>query len=238
MPIGDGRIFFTGGYGQGCVMLKVERPGRPGTKSPTLGEQEHGLQVRPGAALERLHLRQQLRRGRRAAVHHAGRPDQVGLQGSGQFDLGCLIIADGLIYIIHGGNGDMYMAEASPDGYKQLGRAPLLARPEPWAPLAFKDGKLVIRDMHRIICLDVTAAGNGAADAGKRRRGDLGRARSPGTGFKTSRNSVEGRLQSVAAAYERRSNAAGTRAQLWSVAVGHHYSLLFCMFLPTKIMAR
>ena len=79
------------------------------------------------------------------------------------FDLGNLIIADGLIYVIQGGSGELCMAEASPDGYKELGRAPMLAPPEPWAPLAFKDGKLVVRDKHNIHCLDVTAAANGAA---------------------------------------------------------------------------
>ena len=55
------------------------------------------------------------------------------------------------------------MAEASPSGYKELGRTKMLAPPEPWAPPAFKDGKLVIRDMHKIYCLDVTAAGNAAS---------------------------------------------------------------------------
>jgi outer membrane protein assembly factor BamB len=80
-----------------------------------------------------------------------------------RFDLGDLIIADGIIYIIHGGNGELVMAAASPDAYKELGRAQLLSPPEPWAPLAFKDGKLVVRDMHKICCLDVTAAANGAA---------------------------------------------------------------------------
>ncbi len=77
--------------------------------------------------------------------------------GGGTFDLGNLIIADGLIYVINGGNGDITMAEASPEGYKQLGRAKLLAPPEPWAPLAYSDGKLVVRDMHKVYCLDLKA---------------------------------------------------------------------------------
>jgi hypothetical protein len=68
-----------------------------------------------------------------------------------------------LIYVIQGGNGELCMAEASPAGYKELGRVPMLTQPEPWAPLAYKDGKLVVRDMHKMFCLDVTAAGNGTA---------------------------------------------------------------------------
>ena len=77
--------------------------------------------------------------------------------GGPTFDRGYLLIADGLIYIINGSSGDLTMAEATPDGYHQLGRAKLLAPPEPWAPMAFSNGKLIARDMHRMVCLDVTA---------------------------------------------------------------------------------
>ncbi len=49
------------------------------------------------------------------------------------------------------------MAEATPDGYRQLGRAPLLSPPEPWGPMAYKDGKLLVRDAQMLYCLDLTA---------------------------------------------------------------------------------
>ncbi len=54
------------------------------------------------------------------------------------------------------------MAEATPDGYKQLGRAKLLAPPEPWAPMAFSNGMLIARDMHKMVCLDLTGGAVGA----------------------------------------------------------------------------
>ncbi len=49
------------------------------------------------------------------------------------------------------------MAEASPEGYRELGRAHLLAPPEPWALMAFSNGRLLARDMHRLVCVDLTA---------------------------------------------------------------------------------
>jgi hypothetical protein len=82
------------------------------------------------------------------------------------FDLGNLIIADGLIYIMNGKTGELVMAEASPNGYKELGHAQFLTEGEDWAPMAFKDGKLLLRDyQHSLVCLDVSAAGNGMAEA-------------------------------------------------------------------------
>ncbi len=48
------------------------------------------------------------------------------------------------------------MAEATPEGYKELGNASLFSPPEPWAPMSFKDGKLIARDMHKLVCVDLT----------------------------------------------------------------------------------
>jgi hypothetical protein len=178
LPIGDGRIFFTCGYGRGSVMLKVARL----TDQEKRGQQYKVTQLWANKTMGSKCAQALLWDG-----YIYGNSFDVGgglrcitldgqikwdsFEGRGKnkakFDLGYLLIADGLIYIIQGVNGKLCMAEAAPAGYKELGRVPMLAPPEAWAPLAFKDGKLVIRDMHNIFCLDVTAAGNGEADAGK-----------------------------------------------------------------------
>ena len=49
------------------------------------------------------------------------------------------------------------MVAASPEGFKQLGSMKPLGGKDVWAPLAFADGKLVIRDQSQMICLDVGA---------------------------------------------------------------------------------
>ena len=157
--IGDGRIFMTAGYGAGCVMIKVERDGDQWNvtelfKNKNMGSKcaqallwngyIYGNSADVGGGLRCLTLDGEVKWDSKQA-------------GGGTFDLGSLLIADGLIYIINGGNGDLTMAEASPDSYNQLGRAKLLARPEPWAPLAFSNGKLIVRDMHKMYCLDVSS---------------------------------------------------------------------------------
>jgi outer membrane protein assembly factor BamB len=163
VAIGDGRVFFTAGYGHGSVMLKLtpENQGRQYKVTQLWANKNMGSKC-----AQALYYNGYIY-GNSSDVGGGLRcltlDGQVKWDSKGSFDLGNLIIADGFIYLIHGGNGQLHMAEASPDGYKELGRAPLLAPPEPWAPMAFKDGRLVIRDKHKIICLDVTAAANGAA---------------------------------------------------------------------------
>ncbi len=76
--------------------------------------------------------------------------------GGKEFGMGALLIADGLIYIVNGSNGEFVMAEATPEGYRELGRAPVLSGKECWAPMAFSNGKLVARDMQKMVCLDLT----------------------------------------------------------------------------------
>ena len=72
-----------------------------------------------------------------------------------------MIIADGVILIVNDETGELVMAEASPNGYKELARAKVLDGREIWAPLALSDGHLVLRDQSHMKCLFVGAGGTG-----------------------------------------------------------------------------
>ena len=65
------------------------------------------------------------------------------------------LIADGVIFIIHGDKGELVMAEANPAGYKELGRAKLLGGNDIWAPMALSNGMLVLRDHEQMKCVFV-----------------------------------------------------------------------------------
>ena len=172
LPIGDGRIFFTCGYSHGAVMLKLARLTAEEKHNPA----NRGLPYK----LTQLWANKNMASLCGQALLYDGYiygncfdaggglrcislDGQIKWDSKVKFDRGNLIIADGLIYIIQGADGKLCMAEASPAGYRELGRAQILAPPQTWGPPAFKDGKLVIRDMHKIYCVDVTAAGNGEA---------------------------------------------------------------------------
>ena len=73
-----------------------------------------------------------------------------------RFGLGPYLIADGLIFILQD-DGTLILAEAGADACRFLARAKVLPGPDAWGPMALAAGRLIIRDLFRMICLDVRA---------------------------------------------------------------------------------
>ena len=73
------------------------------------------------------------------------------------FELGALILVDGLILSQNGKNGDIHLIEPSPDAYKEVGKASFFdsKKSQAWAPLASSKGKLIIRDLEKMVCIDL-----------------------------------------------------------------------------------
>jgi len=73
------------------------------------------------------------------------------------FEMGGMILVDGLIINQNGKNGDIHLIEPSPEGYKELGQASYFndGKNQAWSPLAFADGKLIVRDMEKMVCVDL-----------------------------------------------------------------------------------
>jgi outer membrane protein assembly factor BamB len=106
--------------------------------------------------------------GKHIYVNNSGRPNQLTcatMDGkpvwetgtSGNFEMGGLILVDGLIIAQNGKNGDIHLIEPSPDGYKEIGKASFFdsSKSQAWAPLAFASGKLVVRDMEKMVCMSL-----------------------------------------------------------------------------------
>jgi hypothetical protein len=47
------------------------------------------------------------------------------------------------------------LIEANTTGYKELASAQVLSGPDVWSPMALSDGKLIVRDLTKMIALDV-----------------------------------------------------------------------------------
>jgi outer membrane protein assembly factor BamB len=75
-----------------------------------------------------------------------------------KFGLGSYLLADGLFYLLEGDSGKLHMVEASTDGWKELGVAQVLSGNDVWAPMALVNGKLVLRDMSKMVCIEVGPA--------------------------------------------------------------------------------
>jgi outer membrane protein assembly factor BamB len=71
------------------------------------------------------------------------------------FELGAFLLADGLFFALDGRTGLLRLLEASTTQYKELASAQVLSGEEVWGPMALSNGKLVIRDMNQMVCLQV-----------------------------------------------------------------------------------
>jgi len=153
--VDEGLIFLSGGYNAGSMMLRlVEKDGTIGTeqvfrlKPEVFGAEQHTpifyngyiYGVRPDKQLACLDLNGQVV-WTSTSAH--------------KFGLGPYIIINGLIYVMND-SGVLTLAEARPSGYIQLAEAKVLEGPESWGPMAIASGRLILRDMNRMICLDIT----------------------------------------------------------------------------------
>jgi outer membrane protein assembly factor BamB len=70
------------------------------------------------------------------------------------FGLGPYLIADGKIFALND-EGVLTLLEAQPDAFRPLTSAKVLSGHDAWGPLALVNGRLILRDFTRMICLDV-----------------------------------------------------------------------------------
>ena len=66
-----------------------------------------------------------------------------------------------MFFILDGNTGMLRLVEASTKEYIELASAQILHGEDVWGPLALSDGKLIIRDMGQMVCLQVGRAGGG-----------------------------------------------------------------------------
>jgi outer membrane protein assembly factor BamB len=84
--------------------------------------------------------------------------------GQASFDLGGYLLADDLFFVLEGKTGVLRLLDAKADRYVELASAAVVQGPEAWAPPVLSQGKLLVRDLHRLACLQV-AQTHRAADA-------------------------------------------------------------------------
>ena len=155
------RIFLTAGYGQvenGCMMLRLsETDGKIDAQSEFLHTTDifgsiqqtpifydgYIYGIRPDRQLVCLDLNGQI-------VWTSPDTHHFGPRGFGPY-----AIADGMIYILDD-NGILTLAQATPSGYVQLAEAKVIDGNESWGPMAIASGRLIVRDLKRMICLDIT----------------------------------------------------------------------------------
>ena len=157
-------VFLTSGYDKGSVLLEVNCEGTTFSAKEVFRLEKEGSHIAP-----MLHHQGHLY-GNFTRNENMNNPTGLvclNLEGtilwqSGKdptFGRGNLILADGLIFILNGGTGELTMVEPNPQGYKELGRVKVLEGKgnHVYAPPAISQGRLIIRDQNKMVCLDVRA---------------------------------------------------------------------------------
>ncbi|MHB9132468.1 MAG: PQQ-binding-like beta-propeller repeat protein [Armatimonadota bacterium] len=152
--VGDGRLFLAGGYSAGSIMLRLKAVGDQisvstdfRVKQDVFGSDQQTPVFYKG------YIYGVIPGGQLACLDLQGR--QVWTSGNlHRFGLGPYMIADGMIYVMND-NGLLTLVEATPSGYHQLAEAKVLEGPDAWGPFALAGGRLLARDLTRMVCLDV-----------------------------------------------------------------------------------
>ena len=76
------------------------------------------------------------------------------------FEQGSYLLADGMFFVLEGKTGMLRLVEARTDEYRELAKAQILGGHDVWGPMALSEGRLVLRDMRQMVCLDVKSGSN------------------------------------------------------------------------------
>jgi outer membrane protein assembly factor BamB len=73
-----------------------------------------------------------------------------------QFGLGPYIIADGKFFILND-DGTLNIAKASTDKFLLIDKVRVFEGQDAWGPIAIADGRLLMRDSKKLVCIDIRA---------------------------------------------------------------------------------
>jgi len=156
---GDGKIFLSAGYNRGSMMLQLQEqdgkivpdvlfelePDVFGADQQTpIYDEGYIYGVRPDEQLVCMDTNGKI-------IWASGSENKYGL--------GPYIIANGMIYVM-GDDGILSLIEAKPTGFNKLAQAKVLEGHECWGPPALVAGRLLVRDLTTMVCLDVSGTAN------------------------------------------------------------------------------
>jgi outer membrane protein assembly factor BamB len=173
LDAGNNKVIVVGGYEHGVVMIKVDKKA-DGTYSVTelFKHNNFGDHTKPPILHNGYFYAQFTTNSRRDGLICMNMDGEIMWKTtrSPLFDKGSMILADGLI-LATDGRQTLYLIEPDPSGFKPLASAILLGQAgssdsdpmasriggsiQNWAPIALTNGKLLIRDQSRMMCVKV-----------------------------------------------------------------------------------
>jgi len=169
MDAGEGKVLIIGGYQAGAAMIKVEKTSEGSYMVSELYKTvEFGAHTKPAILHDGYLYAQYSTNERRDGLVCMSMDGKIMWQTlrSPAFMRGSMILAGGLI-LATDGEQTLYLIEPDPSGFKPLASSELLAADpgedqaverfgnQNWAPMALADGKLLVRDQSRLLCVKV-----------------------------------------------------------------------------------
>jgi outer membrane protein assembly factor BamB len=171
---GKNRILIVGGYNAGAAMIQIEKTGDKFSVKELYKTAEFGEHTKPPIFHNGYFYAQFTNNERKDGLVCMSEDGKIMWKTGREplFDKGSMILADGLI-LASDGIRSLYLIEPSPEAFKPLAKAEVLKPVETtgtdqttatsrtggaaqnWAPLALANGKLLIRDKSRLMCVKV-----------------------------------------------------------------------------------
>lgn len=158
-PLGDGRVFASGGYGAGSIMLRVAKDaGDFQAKTLWQSAECKGQIHQPIFYEEHIYINAN-DKGKREGLMCLDLDGNVKWQTgrSPGFDWGGMLLAEGMLYVVDGNKGDLCLVKPDPADYREVARANYLSGPQIWGTIALADGRILLRDQKQLRCVDVRA---------------------------------------------------------------------------------
>lgn len=159
--LSDGKIFMTAGYGAGSIFFKVN-PVNYAIEVLQKFKPKEGLaseQQSPVVINDRIYgiLPKDAGSLRNQMVCYSVNDMQTPVWTSGKesrFGLGPYIFADGKFFIVDD-DGTLTIATISKTGFNVLDKYRVIEGHDAWGPIAIADGRLLMRDSKKMVCLDM-----------------------------------------------------------------------------------
>ncbi len=170
---GKNKILITGGYELGALMLEVKKDNSGAyTATELFRTEEFGDQTKTPIFYKDHFYAQYGTNNKRDGLSCMDMNGNIKwkTKRDPDFNKGSMVMANGLI-LATDGSKTLYLIEPNPTEFKAIASAELLAEPatsddggissrvggkiQNWAPIALADGKLLIRDQQRLMCVKV-----------------------------------------------------------------------------------
>ena len=170
--VGEDRLFLTGGYETGSVMLRLEGAG-DAISTREIYRLKGGSQIHPPVVAGKYlyilmnenanyKVRSQREETGGLACLRIEDGSELWRTGNDPFiGRGSMILADGKLIVQDGHNGILRLVGVSPEQYRPLGEANVFQVRDLdvdlkfWSPLALSDGRLLMRGQNQLLCVDL-----------------------------------------------------------------------------------